>query len=123
VTLAGLRPQATLEYFHAMQHAFYVEGRDVTRAETLAALAAPFGVETAAFRAAFASDTLRAATREQFERTRAAGVRGFPTLFGVDARGTELLTHGYRPFDELQPIVDGWYRQRVSGSEFDRNRP
>ena len=35
-------------------------------------------------------------------------VRGSPTVLLQDAGGLSVLTHGYRPLDDLQPTLDAW---------------
>lgn len=108
VVVADLKPDAGLPYFKSVQAAFYVEQRDVTSAETLAALAVEQGIDTAEFRERFESDSARQRTRFHFEQTYQAGIRGFPTVVLQNAAGFTLLTYGYAPLEELVPKIDHW---------------
>jgi putative protein-disulfide isomerase len=108
IAVGELRPEATFAYFKAVQAAFYAQRQDVTRAETLAALAGPFGIEAATFLARFDSDEVRQRTHGHFQQTRQTGIRGFPTVVLQNDAGYTLLTSGYRPFAELQPEIDAW---------------
>jgi len=112
VALGALRPEARFPYFKSIQSAFYTGQRDVTRAETLAALAAGHGVAAAEFLATFESPAARQATASQFQQTAQIGIRGFPTVVLQDDAGPVLLASGYRPLSELAPRIDAWLAPR-----------
>lgn len=106
VTVGGLDPALIFPLFRAIQHAFYVEGRDVTQPGVLAALAAGLGVDAVAFLRAFDSDAARARTQAHFRQARQAGVRGFPTL--IVQQGTQLtpVSNGCQPLDTVRAAID-----------------
>ena len=108
VTMMQLNEPGTLDFLHDLQRAFYVEQRDVTRADVLTAIAETGHVAAGAFRAAFDSAAMHERTRAHFRLTREFGVRGFPTIMMLDTRGTELLTSGYAPFGALARGLDRW---------------
>lgn len=108
VTVHDLAPQESLRFFHRLQQAFYVEQQPITGGEVLASLAAIASVDPATFGAHFSCDTMRKRTRGHFLLTHELGVRGFPTVWMVDAQRLQLLTHGYRPLEQLIPVVDAW---------------
>lgn len=108
VVVAELKPEARLLYFKAVQAAFYVESRDVTRADTLAALAAEQNIDQSEFLDRFESEHARQKTRQHFEQTYQAGIRGFPTVVLQNDAGFRLLTYGYAPLEQLAPRVDAW---------------
>ncbi|MEW5966449.1 MAG: DsbA family protein [Pseudomonadota bacterium] len=105
-TMGGLDPALTFPLFQAIQSAFYAEGRDVTQAQTLTALAAGLGVDAGQFRTAFASDEARARVQAHFRQTRLAGVRGFPALIlQQDAQLTPIAS-GCQPLDTVRAALD-----------------
>lgn len=105
-TVGGLDPALTFPLFQAIQSAFYAEGRDVTQANELAALAADLGVDATTFRTAFTSDEARARVQAHFRQTRLAGVRGFPTLIlQQDAQLTPIAS-GCQPLDTVRAALD-----------------
>jgi putative protein-disulfide isomerase len=108
VAVAEIKPDETFAYFKSVQAAFYVQRQDVTRTETLAALAAAQHIPALEFLERFHSADVQAKTRMHFQQTQQAGVRGFPTLLRQDASGSTLLSHGYRAFEELQPEIEAW---------------
>jgi len=101
VTARELEVQDTLGYFHALQNAFYAEGRDITQSDVLLDVAQSRGIERAAFATAFESDALRERTREDFLLTLRSGVEGFPTLALEKDDGAWLVTGGYLPEEEV----------------------
>jgi len=108
VAMAELDPESVFPLFKAIQAAFYAEGRDVTRLDVLAELAAGSGGERPAFLAAFASDAVRDKTLAHFGMARRLGVRGFPTLVLQRGERHQFLSNGYRPLAELQSGMEAW---------------
>lgn len=95
-------PQHVWRYFQAVQRAFYAEGRNVARPDVLADIAESVGLPRGNFAAAFASDAMREATRQDFEQTQAWGIRGFPALVGEVRGELHMLAQGYLPEDALR---------------------
>lgn len=110
IAVGEIRPGEVFPYFKSVQEAFYAHGRNVVRADTLAELAQQHNIESRLFLDRFNSEGIRKKTQTHFEITRQSGVRGFPTVLLQDGTGTSgvLLTHGYRPFAELQPVIESW---------------
>ena len=96
-----------LAVFRALQQAFYVDGRDTTDGAVLAgvletALAAQ-GITvdaTTLLHRWKGADTI-AATKADFVRARAMGVRSFPALLLETAQGLAEVSPGYAPVAEL----------------------
>jgi len=108
IAAAGIDPEAIFPYFKSVQAAFYAQGRDVTRTETLAELAEQHTIDKSRFLERFESEDARNKTRTHFRITREAGVRGFPTIVLQAATGQKLLTNGCRPLEELLPELEAW---------------
>lgn len=96
-----------LAVFRALQQAFYVDGRDTTDgrvlAEVLAAALAAQGIAIdaeALFARWSAAETI-AATRADFVRARAMGVRSFPALLLETDAGLAEVSPGYASVAEL----------------------
>lgn len=109
VTAREFAPHADLlAVFHALQVAFYVDGLDTTNGRVLAEVAAgalsalghPINVE--AFHERWNTTEMVAATRQDFIKVRAAGIRSFPTLLmEVDGQFVEV-SPGYAPLVQLE---------------------
>ncbi len=89
-------------YLKAVQLAFYRDGRDATRADVLADIAAECGYDREAFLMRFESRAMREETTGDFARTQSLGVDGFPTLGLVRASQVFLVTSGYATHDVLE---------------------
>lgn len=115
VAVRSLAPDKVWPLVRAIQQAFYVEGRDVTRPVLLVELAEAVGVPRRAFAAAFDSPAQRAATQADFARVQNLGIAGFPTLLAERNGQLALLTNGYQPLETLAPLLGRWLERRARG--------
>jgi len=97
-----------------IQQAFYVEGRDVTRAAVLTELAEQAGLPRIEFAAAFDSAEQLAATQSDFAWVQDLGIAGFPTLLAERDGQLALLTNGYQSLEELAPLLGRWLERAAS---------
>jgi putative protein-disulfide isomerase len=105
VTVRTLWPSMVWHYFKAVQHAFYVEARNVTRPQVLAEVAEGLGLPKLEFAKAFASSEMREATARDFAQAQAWGIRGFPALVGEHGEDLHLIAQGYCAIDALYPRI------------------
>jgi putative protein-disulfide isomerase len=89
-------------YLKAVQLAFYRDGRDATRTDVLADIAAESGYDREAFLMRFESRAMREETTGDFARTQTLGVDGFPTLGLMRGSQVFLVTSGYATHDVLE---------------------
>ncbi|MCQ4346832.1 DsbA family protein [Pseudomonas stutzeri] len=115
VVARSLAPERVWPLVRAIQQAFYVEGRDVTRPALLVELAETVGIERQAFAEAFDSAAQRAATQADFRWAESLGITGFPTLLAERNGQLALLTNGYQPLDALSPLLGRWLERRARG--------
>jgi len=108
VTVAEFSPDKIFPYFKSIQSSFYVEQVDVTKADHLAELASHQGIDTEQFLSHFHSEAAKQKTRQHFQGTLQAGVRGFPTLVLQQGSEFEFIARGYRPLDALTSQIDSW---------------
>lgn len=92
------------------QRAFYGEGRDVTRAETLGEIAEELGLDSEPFLAAWATEEAKQETWRDYAISQRAGVTGFPTLVAGpnDAGVFGVVTRGYAPPEQVVAILKEW---------------
>jgi putative protein-disulfide isomerase len=117
VTARAVAPDAAFSVFHAIQHAFFAEGRDVTQPDVLAEIAAAelaaagHPLAAAAFHERWSGNDMILEAAQDFGQTRRWGVTGFPTLVLERAGQLDLVTSGYMKVEQLvermQSIVDG----------------
>ena len=108
IAVAEINPETTFPYFKSVQAAFYTQGQDVTKTETLAELAEQHNIDKPKFLERFESEDVKNKTRAHFRITREVGVRGFPTIVLQAESGQKLLTNGCRPLEELRPELEAW---------------
>lgn len=108
VTARSLDPQSVWPLARLIQQAFYTEGLDVTQAPVLVRLAEQAGIPRIEFAAAFDSAEQLTATAQDFAWVQDLGIAGFPTLLAERDGQLALLTNGYRPLDELAPLLARW---------------
>ena len=99
-----------LRFLHDAQRAFYSEGRDVTRPETLADIAGELGLPKDSFLADLAAEETKQETWRDYALSRDAGVSGFPTLIaGPRPDGTYgEVTRGFQPASFVMPHLETW---------------
>lgn len=108
VAIRKLKAELEYPYFNALQRDFYVNNRDLTRAEVLADIAAEFDIDRKTFLARFDSPQTNEATQEDFTFCRRLGIEGFPAMLLRDGYEYDRLTQGYQEFPTLKPKLDAW---------------
>lgn len=81
--------------FAAIQRKFYVEAEDPTETSFYESVCAGYDLDFAAFRNRFEHADAKRRTEAEFERVRALGVRGFPTVLYSGKAGLKVLASGY----------------------------
>lgn len=108
VAVRQLDPGSAWPLARLIQHAFYAQGRDVTQAAELVALAEQAGVPRIEFAEAFDGVEHYRATAADFAWVQDLGIAGFPTLLAERDGQLALLTNGYQPLDTLAPLLGRW---------------
>jgi putative protein-disulfide isomerase len=91
-----------------IQQAFYVEARDVTQPALLVELAEASGLPRIEFAPLFDGEPAHQATQADFDWALNLGIAGFPTLLAERDGQLALITNGYQPLAELEPLLDAW---------------
>ena len=107
VTVRRHAPALALRMYHAIQQAFYAQGRDVTKAAVLAEIWDELRGRTQEawghidFLRDVESEAMRQQTRDDFSQAQRWGIRGFPALLAVRNGQAQLLASGYTEADVL----------------------
>jgi putative protein-disulfide isomerase len=110
VTIRTHAAEHTLAMYHAVQHAFYAAGRDITQTSVLADVwqelvdsktIGDVNFSKDAFVAAFDSDSIKTQTRNDFAMVQQWGIRGFPALIAVVNGEAQQVANGYMEADEM----------------------
>lgn len=93
------------DVFHDMQHAFYVEGRNLGDLDVLFELSGSTGLSRHDFDDTIRSDEVTNATRAEFDWCSERGTQALPTLFLDTGAGPRLICGGYATADFLIPEI------------------
>ena len=88
-------PHYEAQMIEKIQHAYYREARNPSDIDTLCELAGEIGIDVPAFRDRIGSEACEIELQADLEKTRALGVRGFPTLVLEADAGLALVRHDY----------------------------
>ena len=105
--------QTGLDFFTALQGAFYAENQDVTQDDVLIDFAGAFGLAEDKFAEQFRSEGMKQRTSLDFRFAQRLGVTGFPTVVVNDGSVYALLTVGYQAYERLQPILEAWLTDQL----------
>lgn len=109
--MGRLHPKLALTYLHALQHAFFVERRDLTDPDALTICAAHCGADQKHFAVALAGPQAEDAFQQDLLLSQQLGLRSFPSVALRRGEDHTLLTVGYRPWMALAPRVQRWLEQ------------
>jgi putative protein-disulfide isomerase len=107
ITVRQHAPALALAMYHAIQQAFYADGRDVTKAAVLGEVwDEVHGRSKQAwghidFLRDFESAEIRQLTRDDFAQAQRWGVRGFPALLALHDGQLRMIAGGYTDADTL----------------------
>ena len=90
-----MAPDRTLEYFKAVQTAFYAEGENTSSARLYLDIAARMGLDTQTFEELYASEEIRQKTLADFQLAGQLGVRGFPAVLLSHEGELTFVANGY----------------------------
>ena len=105
--------QTGLDFFTALQGAFYAENQDVTQDDVLIDFAGAFGLAEDKFAEQFRSESMKQRTSLDFRFAQRLGVTGFPTVVVNDGSVYAYLTVGYQAYERLQPILEAWLTDQL----------
>ena len=103
VTVRDIDEASAFEAFFTLQHAFYTEGKDITREDVIETLLAPLNIQ--GFADTYGSASIRELTRQDKNRARLYGATSFPSLVILDDQGHLSVIRGYRTFEELTRML------------------
>ena len=107
-TMQTLNPDQALEFFSAIQQAFYAQNQDVTQTQVLSTIAAGHNISAAEFEALFESDDIKHQTRGDFLLSQQMGVNGFPCLIGKKENGYAYIAQGFQLFNQVEKTIEAW---------------
>lgn len=100
-----MNEEIALDFFKAVQHAFFVENKNLQDVETFVAIAGRFNLDQEAYRKAFLSEEMRYETRADFQLASEMGIKGFPSVVVRHNGQLFLAANGYRTAEDLGKVI------------------
>lgn len=95
----------TFSFLHALQYAFYAEGRDITDSEVLTKIALTEGINQEEFLSFFNSKRAKELTIADQYKVRSMGANSFPSLVVIEPNGHLSTIKGYKKAEELLQLI------------------
>ena len=108
VTVRLLCPSLEFDYYKALHYAFYRDMKNINDPQCLCSEADRLGIDRYSFMQVYESEDAREKTREDFVRSKKAGVLGYPALILKDENGLRILNQGYKPLEPLVAAIESW---------------
>lgn len=101
VAARTISPEKEARFFELTQHYFYVRNEDPKRVDFYRPICKELGLDFERFSQLFASDEMKAATRNDFALNRQWGVKGYPTVIVRKGDQLSVIARGFASFDEM----------------------
>ncbi|MBT3648501.1 MAG: DsbA family protein [Flavobacteriales bacterium] len=101
VAARNLNPEIELEFFKAVQDAFYAENRNMLDIETYLRIADEFELDSDQYRQTFDSEECKYETAQEFQLSSEMGIRGFPSVVVRHNGQLFLASNGFRTAEDL----------------------
>ncbi|MEM6804093.1 MAG: DsbA family protein [Bacteroidota bacterium] len=108
-TARTLKEDIGLDFYHAVQKAFYKDNKDTGKVETYLELAKEFELDTELFQKLFESEGMKENTLADFQLAANMGIRGFPSMVAQKEDQFYLLSRGYRTGEDMIKDLEGLY--------------
>lgn len=101
----SLKPGQQFAFAHRLQEAIFAEGKDLNDQATYPELLQEFDVDVQEFLKRFRDQAYKDKTYQEFMFVQQLGASGFPTLLLGFEDHLYLVSRGYRPYEELDQVV------------------
>ena len=96
----------SLSFFKAVQHAFFVENKDMRAESTFTRIAQDFGLDTVQFKQLFNQEEIKYETNNDFQLASEMGIRGSPSAVIRHNGQLYLAANGYRTAEDLLKTIE-----------------
>ncbi len=111
VAVRKIAPAVVLPFFKGVQKAFYVENQDTSDFETYRWVARKVGIDDSRLEEVFRDAETISETENDFKRSRAMGINGFPTVVFRRGQQHHLVSRGYETAahiaDRIRELLTG----------------
>ncbi len=108
-----MAPEKELEFFKAVQIAFYVKNRNTNKLKTFLEVAQEFELDTQKFAELFESEEAKYTTKTDFQLSAEMGIKGFPSVVVKIKNQFFMIANGFRELKDLEEVYTN-VQQEVS---------
>ncbi len=101
-----IQPESEIAFYEDVQSMFYAKNKRPNIAENYHELLEKYDIDKDAFDKAFHSDDMKALTRQDFEKSQAMGIRGFPSIVLLKDGKYTLIAKGYTQAENVVNMVN-----------------
>ena len=105
IAMRLIQPDLELAFFKAVQKAFYLGNKDTNQIAAYLPIVEKLGINTSLFEKTFLAESTKVLTTNDFQRAKALGVRGFPTLLLQQDATYSLICNGYASAEQIIPFI------------------
>jgi putative protein-disulfide isomerase len=102
IVVRRMKPTLELDFFKAVQRAFYFENKDTNEIETYLELAKEFGLDVHAFERLYVSDVIKTETKNDFQLSQELKIRGFPSIVYKKGSDFHLVANGFDTAENIK---------------------
>lgn len=102
IVVRNMNPTLELDFFKAVQRAFYFENKDTNQIETYLKLAEEFGLDVYTFERLYTSDAIKTETKKDFQLSQDMGIRGFPSIVYKKGAEFHLVANGFDTAENIK---------------------
>lgn len=102
IVVRNMNPTLELDFFKAVQRAFYFENKDTNQIETYLELAEEFGLDIHDFERLYASDAIKTQTKKDFQLSQDMRIRGFPSIVYKKGADFHLVANGFDTAENIK---------------------
>lgn len=100
-----MKPEIELDFFAAVQTAFYRDNRDTSKLETYLTLTDQFELNRDTFQTLFTDEKTKQYTKSDFQLSQELGIRGFPSLVLKLNNSFTLIANGYQTAENIEKTI------------------
>lgn len=108
VVARDMKPEIELEFFKAVQIAFYFENKNTHKVETYLEIAKKFELNTTIFQTKFESEEYKEKVKNDFLNAQKLGVQGFPAVLLLYNNTIYPIANGYEKADKMIKKINGF---------------
>lgn len=102
VTVKEMNEDLVMDFFQAVQHAFYFKNKNPNKAETFVEIANNLGLSVEKFKSLYESEDMKQKVKQEFQLAQDLNATGFPTVILRDGEDYYLMSQGYMKANVLE---------------------